>query len=72
MGLTLTALIKVEGEIIEAVLDTGSTVTIIQLETLLQLLAKNNIALQSQKITREDAIGVSVLLLIGRSHAYAC
>ena len=40
LGPILTALIEVEGETIEALLDTGSPVTIIRLETLLQLLAK--------------------------------
>ena len=38
-GPTLSAMIEVEGEAIEAILDTGSPVTIIQLETLLQMLA---------------------------------
>ena len=40
LGPTLTAMKEVEGEVIEALLDTGSPVTIIQLETLLQILAK--------------------------------
>ena len=40
LGPILTALIEVEGETTEALLDTGSPVTIIRLETLLQLLAK--------------------------------
>ena len=40
LGPTLTAMIEVEGEVIEALLDTGSPVTIIRLETLLQILAK--------------------------------
>ena len=39
MGPTLTATIEVEGEVIEALLDTGSPVTITRLETLLQMLA---------------------------------
>ena len=43
LGPTLTAMIEVEGEVIEALLDTGSPVTIIQLETLLQILAKNDV-----------------------------
>ena len=41
LGPTLTAMIEVEGEVIRALLDTGSPVTIIRLETLLQILAKN-------------------------------
>ena len=40
LGPILTALIEVEGETIEALPDTVSPVAIIQLETLLQLLAK--------------------------------
>ena len=40
LGPTLTAMIEVEGEVIEALLDTGSPATIIRLETLLQILAK--------------------------------
>ena len=43
LGLILTALIEVEEETIETLLDTASPVTIIQLETLLQLLAKNDV-----------------------------
>ena len=43
LGPTLTAMIEVEGEVIEALLDTGSPVTIIQLETFLQILAKNDV-----------------------------
>ena len=43
LGPTLTAMIEVEGEVIEALLDTGSPVTIIRLETLLQILAKNDV-----------------------------
>ena len=40
LGPTLTAMIEVEGEVIEALLDTGSPVNIIiRLETLLQILA---------------------------------
>ena len=38
-GPVLTAEVSVEGEIIEALLDTGSPVTIIQLEALLEILA---------------------------------
>ena len=40
LGPILTALIEVEGETTEALLDTGFPVTIIRLEILLQLLAK--------------------------------
>ena len=40
LGPVLTAEIAVEGEIIEALLDTGSPVTIIQLEALLEILAR--------------------------------
>ena len=40
LGPVLTAKIAVEGEIIKALLDTGSPVTIIQLEALLEILAK--------------------------------
>ena len=40
LGPVLTAEVSVEGEIIEALLDTGSPVTIIQLEALLEILAK--------------------------------
>ena len=39
LGPTLTTMIEVEGEVIEALLDTRSPVTIIRLETLLQILA---------------------------------
>ena len=40
LGPVSTALVAVEGEFVEALLDTGSPVTIIQLESLLQILAK--------------------------------
>ena len=40
LGPTLTGLVEVEGVALEALLDTGSPVTIIQLEALLQILAE--------------------------------
>ena len=40
LGPVLTARVTVEGEVVEALLDTGSPVTIIQLEALLEILAK--------------------------------
>ena len=40
LGPVLKALVEVEGELVEALLDTGSPVTIIQLEALLEILAK--------------------------------
>ena len=40
LGLVLTSTVKVEGEPVEALLDTGSPVTIISLEWLLQVLAR--------------------------------
>ena len=46
LGPTLTAMIEAEGEVIEALLDTGSPVTIIRLETLLQILAKNDVSVK--------------------------
>ena len=42
LGPVVTAEIGVEGKIIEALLDTGSPVTIIQLEALLEILAKQH------------------------------
>ena len=40
LGPVLKAMVTVEGELVEALLDTGSPVTIIQLEALLDVLAK--------------------------------
>ena len=40
LGPVLTSTVKVEGEPVEALLDTGSPVTIVSLEWLLQLLAR--------------------------------
>ena len=42
LGPVLTSIVEVEGEPVEALLDTGSPVTIISLEWLLQLLAKQH------------------------------
>ena len=40
LGPVLKAMVTVEGELVEALLDTGSPVTIIQLEALLDILLK--------------------------------
>jgi len=40
LGFVLISLVAVEGELVEALLDTGSPVSIIQLESLLQIWAK--------------------------------
>ena len=66
LGPTLTAMIEVEGEVIEALLDTGSPVTIIRLETLLQILAKKRCSSETPaewRATVESCLEPSAVVL---------
>ena len=62
----MTAEVSVEGEIIEALLDTGSPVTIIPLEALLEILAKQrrpDQAISEWRTTTESRLEPTSLIL---------
>ena len=59
-------MIEVEGEVIETLLDTGSPVTIIRLETVLQILAKQRCSSETPaewRATVESRLEPSVVVL---------
>ena len=66
LGPILTAEVSVEGEIIEVFLDTGSPVTIILLEALLEILAKQcrpDQTISEWRITTESQLEPTSLIL---------